>query len=571
MTNLIGTSLLGNKFIQDTNANFIKIDNVAVGDSQKYGYDTKKGVIGEMINIALGDPKIVVVIYDWSSNTGYFKSGFDIDDNADSKSVPGFTSYIVKSRISRTTSVSVSTPIQSNIATILDQRIFNTPFQYHSDTYVKIVGVTLGGSDYFKVDTKKDSIDAILATGVNTVVYNTDNGIGYIKSGFNLSDPTDSCISPIYTTYVKLVSVSQQNLDYFKYGPKSITPPVATNGFLKSNGGKLVLNGNKFVAVGYNAFFMGLLQETTTYPTHNQVEEVFRAAHATKATAIRSHTLGFSAQSDMALISGNGLNEDAWEIIDYAFLQAKRYGIKLILPLTDSYDYYNGSYEVFCAPDGTPKDQFFTAIGPRNQFKKYIKEYLTHVNKYTGLAIRDSVEVGILELGNELGNIRPDAGSTAIPTQEWLGDITSYIRSIDTNHLIMSGSDECLGSLQSDDFAIDGLDVYSAHFYWQDWDRLKSGAQRASNVDKPYIIGEYDSGWNNAWYHVIEGMESVSGSIAWSIYPHEDGTQSGNRVPHGDGFTIWYDNKDPTNTSKLTFLTNHFRRMQGLPEVKSPF
>jgi hypothetical protein len=94
MTNLIGTSLLGNKFIQDTNANFIKIDNVAVGDSQKYGYDTKKGVIGEMINIALGDPKIVVVIYDWSSNTGYFKSGFDIDDNADSKSVPGFTSYI---------------------------------------------------------------------------------------------------------------------------------------------------------------------------------------------------------------------------------------------------------------------------------------------------------------------------------------------------------------------------------------------------------------------------------------------------------------------------------------------
>lgn len=40
------------------------------------------------------------------------------------------------------------------------------------------------------------------------------------------------------------------------------------------------------------------------------------------------------------------------------------------------------------------------------------------MNQYTGIAYKNDPTIFMIELGNELGNIRPDALSLAIPTQE---------------------------------------------------------------------------------------------------------------------------------------------------------
>lgn len=458
---LIGKSLFGNQFVQDPKKEWIKIDNVTVGESSQYGYTALNSKdIGGLLDKSLNDSKIAVVIYEWATGNVYTKTGFNVDGNGlptDVKSKNGFTSFIVKSKIPGTQQPQQPTPQQPTI-------------------------------------------------------------------------------------------------------------PVSKSGFVKTKGSNFVLNGKSFVPVGFNAYWLGLMEDGS-YPTHAQIEEMFIIAKQISATVIRSHTLaassGYHSNSLRPNNLGGKINVNSWDAIDYAFSMAKKYNIKLIVPLTDAYSYYHGSYGDFCNLRGVDKKEFWTNPSVRSDFKNFIKEWLNHVNKYTKVAIKNDPSLCMIELGNELGQIRPDAGSTTIPTEDWIRDISSYIKSIDKNHLVLNGSDECLG--QSNDFNISSLDVYSAHFYWFDLGRLDYGANNSAAINKPYIVGEYSSKWNNDWFSHIETRKNIKGSVFWSMYPHTGGYKSGNRIPHEDGFTLHY----PEDYSQLLLIANHFRRMQSLPPVNN--
>lgn len=79
-----------------------------------------------------------------------------------------------------------------------------------------------------------------------------------------------------------------------------------------------LLNGNKFVPVGPNVYWLGYT-EFYNYPPHIQTDEMFAVASAMAATVVRSHTLGFSSGQQITLRpSSNFLNQAAFEPIDYA-------------------------------------------------------------------------------------------------------------------------------------------------------------------------------------------------------------------------------------------------------------
>ena len=46
------------------------------------------------------------------------------------------------------------------------------------------------------------------------------------------------------------------------------------------------------------------------------------------------------------------------------------------------------------------------------------------------------------------------------------------------------------------------------------------------------------------------------------MYPHVGGTGDGERIPHEDGFKIWFDTQTPENTEIIERLTQHFNRMK---------
>jgi mannan endo-1,4-beta-mannosidase len=306
--------------------------------------------------------------------------------------------------------------------------------------------------------------------------------------------------------------------------PDTPNKKPATGSFVQVNGTELSLAGKKFVACGFNAYWLGLTEEYT-YPAHDQVIEMFEAAVKMGATTIRSHTLGGSSGNMNSLYHNGTINVTAWPAIDFAMSMAKKYGIRLVVPLTDGYEWYNGNIGHF-NPPGVSKDDFWTNTTSRSNFKNYINVYLNHYNPLNGCMIKDDPCIAMIELGNELGNIRPGAKSNSIPTYEWLEDISKYIKTIDRNHLVLSPCDESIGKVGEQ--SISTIDVNTAHFYWDDQSRL----DYAKSFRKPVLVGEVTS--KPHWG--LDRYDSTCGALAWSMYGHYS---SGGQVPHDDGYTFY--------------------------------
>lgn len=315
----------------------------------------------------------------------------------------------------------------------------------------------------------------------------------------------------------------------------------------------------------------------TSYPTKEQIEEMFIVANYMNATVIRAKSLGITSGDPMSLrptsmnpvnpskskTGVNFFNDKAWDTIDYAFFMAARYNIRLIIPLIDSYNYYLGNYGDFSASRGVTKAEFFTSPLVRADFKLAIHTYLNHYGKYSKIQIRHDPALFMIELGNELGNIRPDATSTAVPPMEWISEISIYIKSYTIDHIVLNGADESLG--QSSDFLVKTLDTYSNHFYWVDSNRLKASATAASKVSKPFIIGEFASNIASTYFPIVESQIDVQGSLFWSLLPHVNGTRGGGQIPHNDGYSVYF----PESMSTLLPIANHFQRMRGVKVTSS--
>lgn len=98
MAQLLNTEFLGSVFLEDLDPNFIKIDNVVLGETFPYKTITKFD-IGVLLETALLDPEIVAVVYNWKHGIGYMKSGINSELSGDSNVNEEYTTFIVASRV----------------------------------------------------------------------------------------------------------------------------------------------------------------------------------------------------------------------------------------------------------------------------------------------------------------------------------------------------------------------------------------------------------------------------------------------------------------------------------------
>lgn len=102
-------------------------------------------------------------------------------------------------------------------------------------------------------------------------------------------------------------------------------------------GSALLLDGKPWKAVGPNVFWLGL-DEDAGYPTKGRITEAMATVKALGGTAIRAHTLGVSAEHPLSVMPSQGkVNEKAFDTIDWAVYQAREYGLRLLVPLTDNW------------------------------------------------------------------------------------------------------------------------------------------------------------------------------------------------------------------------------------------
>lgn len=363
------------------------------------------------------------------------------------------------------------------------------------------------------------------------------------------------------------------------------------NYFVERENTKLKLVGKDFRIVGANAYWLGLDENVIpdpSYPSKRRVMEVMGIVSAMRGTTIRSHTLGISVGNPLSIEpSLDVFNDAAYESIDFAILAARIYGIKLLIPLVDNYNYYNGGKYQFIGFHGipfngtganiTPPDVgafFYNTTAIVDSFKRYITHHLNHVNQFTGIALKDDPTILAWETGNELSGARFGDGP-APPA--WTKEIAQLIKSLAPNHLVLDGSygiDPESGMLNNTE-----VDMFSDHFYPPNITRYTQGRDLVTAAGRNYIAGEYD--WTqlnggdplDKFLSAIEKSGVGDGDIFWSLFGHDD--ECCQYVEHDDGYSFYY-KRAQLYDAQGTILVNHSNSInsgflpQILPEVACP-
>ncbi|KAI3396672.1 hypothetical protein diail_11780 [Diaporthe ilicicola] len=354
------------------------------------------------------------------------------------------------------------------------------------------------------------------------------------------------------------------------------------------HGSALLLNGEPWKAVGPNVYWLGLDENVVppagepfysptnaSYPAKGRTTEVMAMVRALGGTMIRAHTLGVSTGNPLSVWPEPGaVNGQAFESIDWAVAQARAYGLRLLVPLTDNYDYYHGGKYNFlrwaglnltqAADANNPLiQQFYTNATIVDSFKGYIHTLLTHVNPLTNLTYAEDPTIFAYESGNELAG--PVWGDMDVPT-EWVEEVAGFVKSLAPEKLFVDGT----YGVNQTHLGIEHVDMFSDHFYPISIAKLQTGLDLVASVNKSYLAGEYD--WVGStdggatpngdsladWFKIIEQSPVAVGDAFWSLFGHNV-PDCNVFVNHTDGYTLQYGNpaNSPYTDSRIQLIRQH--------------
>lgn len=272
-------------------------------------------------------------------------------------------------------------------------------------------------------------------------------------------------------------------------------------------------------------------------PTPWEQEDAFKSLAQMGGTATRPYVLSVQKPEDtaeqraiMAPASPGGplrFNEAVFVAMDHMLALANQYGVRLLVPFIDEYQWHGGIAEL-ASFRGKTKDQFWTDEQLKADFKSIIAYTLNRTNTVTGVPYKEDKAILAWETGNEL--VPKAAG--------WTPEMASYIKSLDPNHLVADGK----YGIDDASLADANIDIVSNHYYPDHYADYAAQANldmaKAKAADKAFIIGEFGF---RPTAEVATFLDSViengtAGALVWSLrfhnrdggfYPHVEGIRDG--------------------------------------------
>lgn len=173
--------------------------------------------------------------------------------------------------------------------------------------------------------------------------------------------------------------------------------PAGQAGFVKAVNARFVDSQGPRYFTGTNICFDGC------FPDHEKAEQVAAGLARFGINLVRLHYVHHRFPKDRKYSSPDSFIEPVQlERFDYLFNQLKQRGIYIYMQLNIARKF--GAASGFEAADKLPwYNNGIDNIEPRMIAlqKKYVRDLLTHVNPYTGLAYKDEPAIAMLELANE--------------------------------------------------------------------------------------------------------------------------------------------------------------------------
>jgi len=206
---------------------------------------------------------------------------------------------------------------------------------------------------------------------------------------------------------------------------------------------------------------------------------------------------------------------DGLERLDYAIAKAGELGVKIILVLTNNWHDFGGMDQYLRWFGRDKHHEFYTAPEVRAAYKSYVAAIVNRRNSINGKLYRDDPTIFSWELANEprcKGSGSASTGWTNRTIVTWVEEMTSYIRSLDQNHLISIGDEGFLDAggghwaYEANDgvdheamTAVKDVDFGTFHLYPEHWGTTLDWGRRwiidhvavARRLGKPTVLEEY--------------------------------------------------------------------------------
>jgi mannan endo-1,4-beta-mannosidase len=266
-------------------------------------------------------------------------------------------------------------------------------------------------------------------------------------------------------------------------------PPIA--GFIgRADGVLLTASATPFRGTGSNIYY---LQQLLTYAQQDHDERLEATVGEVLDDMVClslpvARIWGFNDSSDRSSIrtGPHEFHEAGLRGLDQAIWEAKRRGIRLIIPLVNNWTDYGGlpAYAAWATKvDGIvhAHDEFFSDERLRQWWKDYVVLLANRVNTFTGVAYKDEPTILAWEVANEL---RCSSCGGVQRLVETVRELAGFLRQTFPRHLIADGGegfDDDRGSYfgLSNDYpirgdegssfsrlaALDELDLVSYHYY----------------------------------------------------------------------------------------------------------
>ena len=401
-------------------------------------------------------------------------------------------------------------------------------------------------------------------------------------------------------------------------------------GFVTTEGTNFMLNGKEYRFAGTNCYYL-------IYQDEFMVDNVMETAAEQGFEVIRTWgfiDIGYQNGSNSADSNGpikNGVyfqyydpetkqptyNDTNLKKLDYVLYKAKQLGIKILLTLTNNWSDFGGmdQYNIWRQlSDPSIKlyhDSFYNDTIMIKWYQNYVKHLIERTNSYTNIKYGDDPTIFAWELANEprcSGSGKFSSSRTctlnyavyevqpwAWKITQWADIMSTYIKSIDNNHMIATGDEgwycqiyqDCPNTYCDCYYGIDtrnntklkNIDFMSMHLYPDQWGQqntpfgnqwIANHTSIATEIGKPALLGEY--GAKNDQHDVYKQWTTTiytngtGGDLFWMISGLDDNPKEGYWVPNYDGYAVYCPNstqpKPPGDIDSCPILNNHAQQME---------